>query len=165
MASQGRDLICKKCSSVFWTYVCERAFNGESVCRDTDERNFQAFTLLFPVVIILWFSFQGSDLQSWNSWDDSPVSVITERTQNAIQQQIDLYRQQATRHASESEEPQPDFFEVCHWNFAMRFCWNWRRKKLSLQVLKFCPVGIIWPILNVHSFICHWHCLSNWQNH
>lgn len=45
-------------------------------------------------------------------WDESPVSVITDRSQNAVQQQIDLYRQQATRHLSESEEPQPDFFEV-----------------------------------------------------
>jgi hypothetical protein len=65
--------------------------------------------------------FQVSDLQSWNTWDDSPVSVITERSQSTIQQQIDLYRQQATRHASESEEPQPDFFEVCHWKFITRF--------------------------------------------
>lgn len=56
-------------------------------------------------------SIEGSDLQSWNSWDDSPDSVITERSQSTIQQQIDLYRQQSTRRASESEEPQPDFFE------------------------------------------------------
>lgn len=51
------------------------------------------------------------DLQSWNSWDDNPVSVITDRSQNAVQQQIDMYRQQAARHGSDSDEPQPDFFE------------------------------------------------------
>ncbi|XP_069699763.1 receptor-binding cancer antigen expressed on SiSo cells [Periplaneta americana] len=51
------------------------------------------------------------DLQSWNSWDENPVSVITDRSQNAVQQQIEMYRQQAARHGSESEEPQPDFFE------------------------------------------------------
>ncbi|XP_023717279.1 receptor-binding cancer antigen expressed on SiSo cells isoform X2 [Cryptotermes secundus] len=56
-------------------------------------------------------SVEGPDLQSWNSWDENPVSVITERLQNTVQQQIDLYRQQAARHMSESEEPQPDFFE------------------------------------------------------
>ena len=72
------------------------------------------------IFILLWFLFQGSDLQSWNSWDDSPVSVITERSQSAIQQQIDFYRQQSTRHGSESDEPQPDFFEVRHWKFVMR---------------------------------------------
>ncbi|PSN30667.1 hypothetical protein C0J52_28039 [Blattella germanica] len=55
----------------------------------------------------------GQDLQSWNSWDDNPVSIVTERTQeNPVQQKIDLYRQQAMRSISESEDqPQPDFFE------------------------------------------------------
>lgn len=56
-------------------------------------------------------SIEGSDLQSWNTWEDNPVSVVTERSQSTIQQHIDLYRQQSTRHESESEEPQPDFFE------------------------------------------------------
>jgi len=78
-------------------------------------------TVVKGIFILLWFLFQGSDLQGWNTWDDSPVSVITERSQSTIQQQIDLYRQQATRHASESEEPQPDFFEVFRWKFIVRF--------------------------------------------
>jgi len=77
-------------------------------------------TVVKGIFTLIWFLFQGSDLQNWNTWDDSPVSVITERSQSTIQQQIDLYRQQATRHGSESEEPQPDFFEVCHWKFIMR---------------------------------------------
>ncbi|KAJ9583320.1 hypothetical protein L9F63_022337 [Diploptera punctata] len=55
----------------------------------------------------------GQDIQNWNSWDDSPVSIVTEQSpENSVEKQIELYRQRAVRHQSESEEqPQPDFFE------------------------------------------------------
>jgi len=78
-------------------------------------------TVVKGIFILILFLFQGSDLQSWNTWEDNPVSVVTERSQSTIQQQIDFYRQQSTRHASESEEAQPDFFEVCHYKFTVKF--------------------------------------------
>lgn len=53
-----------------------------------------------------------TDLQSWNSWDENPVSIITENKPSSIQQHIELYRQKS-RHATDPEEtePQPDLFE------------------------------------------------------
>lgn len=48
------------------------------------------------------------DIQSWNSWDDSPSSVVTEK--NSVQEKIEMYRQKA-RQNSEEIEPQPDFFQ------------------------------------------------------
>lgn len=55
----------------------------------------------------------GQDMQNWNLWDESPVSIVTEQSpENTVQQQIDLYRQHSVKHYSESDEqPQPDFFE------------------------------------------------------
>jgi hypothetical protein len=53
-------------------------------------------------------------MHNWNSWDDSPLSIVTEQSQEkTVQQQIELYRQQAAKRNSESDDqPQPDFFEV-----------------------------------------------------
>lgn len=49
------------------------------------------------------------ELQTWNSWDD-PVSVVTDRAPNTVQQHIELYRQQQVAPKVEPEL-QTDFFQ------------------------------------------------------
>ncbi|XP_067005565.1 receptor-binding cancer antigen expressed on SiSo cells [Anabrus simplex] len=52
------------------------------------------------------------ELQNWNSWDDTPSSVVTEHSQrkSSVQEQIELYRQKA-KYSESQDENQPDFFE------------------------------------------------------
>lgn len=53
----------------------------------------------------------SGDLQSWNSWDMGPSSIVTEHSpKDAIQQKIEMYRQKASQPLNENE-PQPDFFQ------------------------------------------------------